>query len=273
MALRLNYKEIYNTLTSTKHKNKKIVFNPYTIVIFYSYHVIIPIILILFNIPYINNNQNTLVRFILWYIFFYVILYYFVKIDPGNVKNYSNNYFPLLNLIEDYDINIDDYCPICEIKHSERSKHCYICNTCIDNFDHHCIWMGKCVGKNNNHLFYFIQFLLLFEFVYNIIVCLESLQNEKIPFLNYKGIYSFYNKEILMIKYIITIFNIIIGIFGTYIIYPLIKFYINVLIKEKEEKKNKKKNDNDDSINNFKFYKQSNININELENENDSLLV
>ena len=133
--------------------------------------------------------------------------------------------------------------------------------------------MGKCVGKNNNHLFYFIQFLLLFEFVYNIIVCLESLQNEKIPFLNYKGIYSFYNKEILMIKYIITIFNIIIGIFGTYIIYPLIKFYINVLIKEKEEKKNKKKNDNDDSINNFKFYKQSNININELENENDSILV
>jgi hypothetical protein len=73
-----------------------------------------------------------------------------------------------------------------------------------------------------------------------------------------------------MIKYIITIFNIIIGIFGTYIIYPLIKFYINFLRKENEEKMNKK-NDNDDSIKNFKFYKQSNININELENE--SLLV
>ncbi len=131
--------------------------------------------------------------------------------------------------------------------------------------------MGKCVGKNNNHLFYFIQFLLLFEFVYNIIVCLESLQNEKIPFLNYKGINYFNNKDILMIKYIITIFNIIIGIFGTYIIYPLIKFYINFLRKENEEKMNKKKNDNDDSIKNFKFYKQSNININELENE--SLLV
>jgi hypothetical protein len=131
--------------------------------------------------------------------------------------------------------------------------------------------MGKCVGKNNNHLFYFIQFLLLFEFIYNIIICLESLQNEKIPFLNYKGINYFNNKDILMIKYIITIFNIIIGIFGTYIIYPLIKFYINFLRKENEEKMNKKKNDNDDSIKNFKFYKQSNININELENE--SLLV
>jgi hypothetical protein len=130
--------------------------------------------------------------------------------------------------------------------------------------------MGKCVGKNNNHLFYFIQFLLLFEFIYNIIICLESLQNEKIPFLNYKGINYFNNKDILMIKYIITIFNIIIGIFGTYIIYPLIKFYINFLRKENEEKMNKK-NDNDDSIKNFKFYKQSNININELENE--SLLV
>ena len=75
-----------------------------------------------------------------------------------------------------------------------------------------------------------------------------------------------------MIKYIIIILNIIIGIFGTYIVYPLIMFYINVLKKQKEEKMNKK-NDNDDSIYNFKFYKQSNININELENENDSLLV
>ena len=70
LALRLNYKEIYNILNSTKNKNKKIVFNPYTIIIFYSYHIIIPIIIILFNIPYINNNQNTLIRFILWYIFF-----------------------------------------------------------------------------------------------------------------------------------------------------------------------------------------------------------
>ena len=272
LALRLNYKEIYNILNSTKNKNKKIVFNPYTIIIFYSYHIIIPIIIILFNIPYINNNQNTLIRFILWYIFFYVILYYFIKTDPGNVKNYSNNYFPLLNLIEDYDINIDDYCPICEIKHSENSMHCYICNICIDDFDHHCIWMGKCVGKNNNHLFYLIQFLLIFEFIYNIIICLESLENKKIPIFNYSGIYYFYNKDLFMIKYIIIILNIIIGIFGTYIVYPLIMFYINVLKKQKEEKMNKK-NDNDDSIYNFKFYKQSNININELENENDSLLV
>ena len=64
---------------------------------------------------------------------------------------------------------------------------------------------------------------------------------KKFHFLNYKGIYYFYNKDIFMIKYIITIFNIIIGIFGTYIIYPLIKFYINVLKKEKEEKMNKKR--------------------------------
>ena len=292
LSLRLKDKEIFDILNSTKNKNKKIVFNPYTIIIFYAYQIIIPFIIIFINIPFINNNLNTLIRFVMWYIFFYGILYYFIKKDPGNVKNYTNNFFPLLNLIEDYDININDYCPICEIKHSGRSKHCFICNTCIDNFDHHCIWMGKCVGKNNNHLFYFIQFLMIFEFIYNSIICLESLFNNKIYSSNFKGIYYiikdkknyeeykenvflYCNNKLLWPKYITTLFIFIIGIFGSYIIYPLIKFYINELKRQKEEKLNKKNDSNldDNSINNFKIYKKENIIKLENENEKSSLLV
>lgn len=44
-----------------------------------------------------------------------------------------------------------------------RSKHCKVCDVCIDQFDHHCIWLNKCVAKNN------IASFLLFGFYHGFI--------------------------------------------------------------------------------------------------------
>ena len=48
-------------------------------------------------------------------------------------------------------------CPDCEIIRTDRSRHCSICNQCIERFDHHCPWVNNCVGMNNHG--YFMIFL------------------------------------------------------------------------------------------------------------------
>lgn len=49
-------------------------------------------------------------------------------------------------------------CPDCEIIRTSRSRHCSICNKCVERFDHHCPWINNCVGTRNHG--YFMCFLM-----------------------------------------------------------------------------------------------------------------
>lgn len=49
-------------------------------------------------------------------------------------------------------------CPDCEVIRTSRSRHCSICNKCVERFDHHCPWVNNCVGTKNHH--YFLMFLM-----------------------------------------------------------------------------------------------------------------
>lgn len=43
-------------------------------------------------------------------------------------------------------------CHLCNIKtSSQRTKHCSVCNKCIQAFDHHCKYLNSCVSKTRNY--------------------------------------------------------------------------------------------------------------------------
>ncbi|KAF6254067.1 DHHC palmitoyltransferase-domain-containing protein [Scenedesmus sp. NREL 46B-D3] len=44
-------------------------------------------------------------------------------------------------------------CWTCGVERNLRSKHCPLCNRCVERFDHHCPVIGNCVGARNHRTF------------------------------------------------------------------------------------------------------------------------
>jgi len=57
-------------------------------------------------------------------------------------------------------VHPSEMCPECKVLRTPRSRHCTICNRCIERFDHHCPWMNNCIGVGNNNAFLTFLFSL-----------------------------------------------------------------------------------------------------------------
>lgn len=58
-------------------------------------------------------------------------------------------------------LNCDSYC-------MATSKHCRVCNRCVNHFDHHCMWFNNCVGDKNYKLF-FVSIISTFSYAVTLI--------------------------------------------------------------------------------------------------------
>ena len=91
--------------------------------------------------------------------------------DPGSLKPIDN--YTFLELLRD--INPADLCAECQVIRTARSRHCAICNQCVERFDHHCPWINNCVGINNHNCFIMFLLAIWIKIVYHIAVDIYGL--------------------------------------------------------------------------------------------------
>jgi hypothetical protein len=68
------------------------------------------------------------------------------------------------------------FCFECNIV-KKKTRHCEICNKCVENFDHHCPYVLNCIGKDNHKLFLFFLIVSTIFLVLRFILSLLSSAN------------------------------------------------------------------------------------------------
>ena len=126
---------------------------------------VVRIYLLLFILSFIMNTIVALSigqTFILMLIFSLVgtDLVVFFSIWRYNTSYIEkNNKISMVTLLETFDP--ESLCPFCQVIRLPQSRHCNICNRCIDRYDHHCPWINNCVGRTNHSRFYLHLILIV----------------------------------------------------------------------------------------------------------------
>ncbi|XP_013419172.2 putative ZDHHC-type palmitoyltransferase 5, partial [Lingula anatina] len=89
-----------------------------------------------------------------------VMLYMYWRLwtrDPGVVrvsalKPNNGGYYSVRDVATGQ-VSPEMFCTTCEIVRPLRSKHCKLCEQCIQGMDHHCLFLLRCVAKYTHRLF------------------------------------------------------------------------------------------------------------------------
>ena len=138
--------------------SKKTLCSNKNMILFIVMHIIIIIFVFFLILPYFDNNIFSICFIVESFLVF--LLYTILSCsNPGKMVNHE--YMDLLDIV-DKGNDVEEYCPYCLVKRKFRSKHCLVCQQCVDEFDHHCFWVGNCIGKKNYTLFFtFLIYILL----------------------------------------------------------------------------------------------------------------
>lgn len=72
------------------------------------------------------------------------------SVGPGYLEQKKD--FDWVDMLERFEPG--SLCAECGILKTPRSRHCPMCNRCVDRQDHHCPWVNNCVGRKNFKYFY-----------------------------------------------------------------------------------------------------------------------
>ena len=244
IAKEKKYNSIVSLLTNKINRFKQVRFHFYTICLFYFMHVVIPLLIVLFNLS--MNNMITYI-FIIWSVFINIINIWNRLIDPGFITSStsnSDNKMTQQQMINEIDFN--KFCPACDVECNDDCRHCYICNKCVDGFDHHCVWMGKCVGNRNKQLFYItMMFIMMNCFVIaSVVVYSELLLKDNTTIIHNINTNIYRNN---IIKHIISFISIIFAVFGIIVVTPLVIFGKEIICNYALSRRNKSNNNSNSS--------------------------
>ncbi|XP_065183460.1 uncharacterized protein LOC135814289 [Sycon ciliatum] len=97
-----------------------------------------------------------------------IVVWRILRQDPGLCQDPCLKKDGTPYAIEDVagDISTDTvaqlkFCSKCSIVPPPVTKHCRLCEVCVENFDHHCLWLNRCVGYLNMRLFVFLLMTLV----------------------------------------------------------------------------------------------------------------
>mmetsp|Transcript_39225 Transcript_39225/g.53265 ORF Transcript_39225/g.53265 Transcript_39225/m.53265 type:complete len:126 (+) Transcript_39225:1335-1712(+) len=85
--------------------------------------------------------------------------------NPGKLES-SLDFVTLLQNVHPCEL-----CPDCQVIRTPRSRHCAICNRCVERFDHHCPWINNCIGIRNHNAFMAFLLFLFIDLILIILSC------------------------------------------------------------------------------------------------------
>ena len=141
-------------------------------------------------------------------------------------------------------IKIKKICSKCKIIKKFGTKHCIVCDSCVEDFDHHCYWINKCINSKIIPEFLIFLLITLLCLIINLIAFYFELKRILLNKSNSKN-YIYYIKISLLSLYLF------IFCFGSAIIGSLLyqRFVEKISSKKKmtlEENLLNKKNNEDE---------------------------
>lgn len=128
---------------------------------------------VIFSFPRLNPSLFRLFGSFMGCFLFFLLVYNLwstALTDPGIIPR--NPPYLVLDPPDEKDIEEEEsrllYCQQCNIFRPKKSKHCILCDNCVDNLDHHCGVIGNCIGKRNFH--FFVRFLF-YSSVVSLFLC------------------------------------------------------------------------------------------------------